>query len=300
MESRAEPQRGQTDRQTDRQFGRKAHSEQLGCCATHLRRYRTQPPCIAPCIAPCITCCTTCCFTPGMSTAVARCKTTRRCGAPRTRLQPPTYTVAASLAYGCSLPRIRLQPRMRAVAGPAVGVAVPAVVEHQLRLHVLRHTALPSHTRSAGGAPPRRRPAPAAAPTPTLRSLCVRSAPALRPLWTRRAHSYCAPPTTPSRHLATRERAPRHTRSAGGDLPRRRPAPALHPHPHPLCTRAAPTPTLRPLCRLTAPTRGTSAPTLQPRCALTAPLTVSLPLRQTDRQRIPLRPSQHLRTQPAS
>eukprot|EP00964_Phaeocystis_antarctica_P033104 scaffold18767_cov54-Phaeocystis_antarctica.AAC.3 len=24
------------DRQTDRQFGRKTHSEQLGCCATHL------------------------------------------------------------------------------------------------------------------------------------------------------------------------------------------------------------------------------------------------------------------------
>eukprot|EP00964_Phaeocystis_antarctica_P032205 scaffold18245_cov72-Phaeocystis_antarctica.AAC.2 len=33
----------QTDRQTDRQFGRKTHSEQLGCCATHLRRHNSAP-----------------------------------------------------------------------------------------------------------------------------------------------------------------------------------------------------------------------------------------------------------------
>eukprot|EP00964_Phaeocystis_antarctica_P143535 scaffold109097_cov66-Phaeocystis_antarctica.AAC.3 len=34
-----------TDRQTqtDRQFGRKTHSEQLGCCATHLRRHNSAP-----------------------------------------------------------------------------------------------------------------------------------------------------------------------------------------------------------------------------------------------------------------
>eukprot|EP00964_Phaeocystis_antarctica_P071972 scaffold43963_cov60-Phaeocystis_antarctica.AAC.1 len=29
--------------QTDRQFGRKTHSEQLGCCATHLRRHNSAP-----------------------------------------------------------------------------------------------------------------------------------------------------------------------------------------------------------------------------------------------------------------
>ena len=31
------------DRQTDRYFGRKTHSEQLGCCATHLRRHKSAP-----------------------------------------------------------------------------------------------------------------------------------------------------------------------------------------------------------------------------------------------------------------
>merc|ERR1712166_564333 len=30
-------------RQTDRQFGRKTHSKQLGCCATHLRRHNSAP-----------------------------------------------------------------------------------------------------------------------------------------------------------------------------------------------------------------------------------------------------------------
>ena len=37
---------GLQDRQTDRQFGRKTHSKQLGCCATHLRRYKcnVSPP----------------------------------------------------------------------------------------------------------------------------------------------------------------------------------------------------------------------------------------------------------------
>eukprot|EP00964_Phaeocystis_antarctica_P082005 scaffold51372_cov58-Phaeocystis_antarctica.AAC.2 len=42
------PHRARTPdyRQTDRQFGRKTHSEQLGCCATHLRRYKcnVSPP----------------------------------------------------------------------------------------------------------------------------------------------------------------------------------------------------------------------------------------------------------------
>ena len=33
--------RRRTDRQTDRQFGRKTHSEQLGCCATHLGAFTT-------------------------------------------------------------------------------------------------------------------------------------------------------------------------------------------------------------------------------------------------------------------
>eukprot|EP00964_Phaeocystis_antarctica_P068262 scaffold41354_cov59-Phaeocystis_antarctica.AAC.6 len=36
-------QQGRTDRQTERQFGRKTHSEQLGCCATHLRRHNSAP-----------------------------------------------------------------------------------------------------------------------------------------------------------------------------------------------------------------------------------------------------------------
>eukprot|EP00964_Phaeocystis_antarctica_P017952 scaffold9965_cov64-Phaeocystis_antarctica.AAC.4 len=34
-----------TDRQTDRQFGRKTYSKQLGCCATHLRRHNSAPWC---------------------------------------------------------------------------------------------------------------------------------------------------------------------------------------------------------------------------------------------------------------
>eukprot|EP00964_Phaeocystis_antarctica_P033827 scaffold19193_cov62-Phaeocystis_antarctica.AAC.5 len=39
-------------RQTKRlDSGRKTHSEQLGCCATHLRRYRTQPT-MAPEVFP--------------------------------------------------------------------------------------------------------------------------------------------------------------------------------------------------------------------------------------------------------
>ena len=153
------------------------------------------------------------------------------------KMRRTSHTVAASHIYGCSLPRIRLQPRMRAVAGPAVGVAVPAVVEHQLRLHVLRHTALPSHTRSAGGDLPRRRPAPAPAPYP--HPLCTRSAPAL--------HPYCAPPT--ARLTAPRELAPccRH-------LPCARSAPALGPH----CAHTAPS--LRPSQHL--PTRELAPPLL--------------------------------------
>ena len=61
--------------------------------------------------------------------------------------------ICVHMLVAASHPRIRLQPRMRVLAGPAVGVAVPAVVEHQLRVHVLRHTALPRHTRSAGALP---------------------------------------------------------------------------------------------------------------------------------------------------
>ena len=96
-----------------------------------------------------------------------------------------------------SHPRIRLQPRMRVLAGPAVGVAVPAVVEHQLRVHVLRHTALPRHTRSAG-ALPRSRPCTRPAPTPTLQPLCARTnhATALRPHQPcNRSAPACAPAT---------------------------------------------------------------------------------------------------------
>ena len=94
---------------------------------------------------------------------------------------------------------------MRVLAGPAVGVAVPTVVEHQLRVHVLRHTALPRHTRSAGALRPHQ-PCNRSAPAPTLQPLSARTNPAtaLQPHQPcNRSAPACALPLRPSHPCPT-------------------------------------------------------------------------------------------------